>query len=201
MLSSCSQSKDALQVVRSVKVAKGDLDIKVSATGTVKPYNRVEIKPPIAGRVEEVLVNEGDLVRQGQVLAWMSSIERAALLDAARSQGDEVFKRWQEAYKLAPLLSPLEGTVIVRSVEPGQTVTTADPVVVISDRLIVEALVDETDLSFIQLGQKTEIHLDAYASEIFWGKVDHITYESQLVNNVKCLCGRCFARTNSAVLP
>jgi macrolide-specific efflux system membrane fusion protein len=69
-------------------------------------------------------------------------------------------------------------------VEPGQTVTTADPVVVLSDRLIVEALVDETDLSMIKLGQKTEIRLDAYPQEVFEGKVDHITFESKLENNV-----------------
>ncbi len=177
-------SNNPLQIIRSVKVKKGDLSVTVTATGEVKPYNRVEIKPPIAGRVEEVLVQEGDTIKKGQILAWMSSTERAALLDAARSQGEEVFKHWQEAYKPAPLLAPLDGTLIVRAVEPGQTVTTADPVVVISDRLIVEALVDETDLSQIKLGQAVEIHLDAYPNKMISGKVDHISYESKLVNNV-----------------
>ncbi|OGW79245.1 MAG: hypothetical protein A3G33_00145 [Omnitrophica bacterium RIFCSPLOWO2_12_FULL_44_17] len=184
LISSCTHSKDAFQIVRSIQVTKGNLDVKITAMGTVKPYNRVEIKPPIAGRVEEVLVKEGDAVKQGQIVAWMSSVERAALLDAARAQGDAAFKRWQEAYKPAPMLAPLDGMIIVRAVEPGQTVSTADPVVVISDKLIIEALVDETDLSFIALEQKTEIRLDAYPEDVFWGKVDHITYESQLVNNV-----------------
>ena len=184
MFSSCGPAKDSLQIVRTVKVARGDLSVTVTATGTVKPYNRVEIKAPIAGRIEEVLVQEGEMVKSGQVLARMSSVERAALLDAARAQGDAAVKRWEEAYKVAPLLAPLDGMIIVRSVEPGQTVTTADPVVVLSDRLIVEALVDETDLSMIQLGQKTEIRLDAYAQEVFQGKVDHITFESKLENNV-----------------
>ncbi len=184
MLSSCSPAKDSLEIVRTVKVARGDLSVTVSATGMVKPYNRVEIKAPIPGRIEEVLVQEGEEVKQGQVLARMSSVERAALLDAAHAQGEAVVKRWQEAYKLAPLLAPLDGTIIVRSVEPGQTVTTADPVVVLSDRLIVEALVDETDLSMIKLGQRVEIRLDAYPKEVFAGKVDHITFESKLENNV-----------------
>lgn len=184
MFSSCGPAKDSLQVVRAAKVTRGDLSITVTATGMVKPYNRVEIKAPIPGRIEEVLVQEGEEVRQGQVLARMSSVERAALLDAARAQGDAAVKRWQEAYKVAPLLAPLDGTIIVRSVEPGQTVTTADPVVVLSDRLIVEALVDETDLSMIKLGQSAEIRLDAYPQEVFAGKVDHITFESKLENNV-----------------
>lgn len=184
MFTSCSQEKDGLQIVRSAKVQKGDLEVKVTATGTVKPYNRVEIKAPIPGRVEEVLVREGDEVKKGQVLAQMSSSERAALLDAAGAQGAETVKRWEEAYKMAPLLAPLDGTIIVRAVEPGQTVTTTDPVVVLSDRLIVEALVDETDLALIALGQKVAVQLDAYPKEIFWGKVDHVMYESKLVNNV-----------------
>ena len=184
MFSSCSTPKDHLQAVRSVKVQKGDLEVQVTSTGSVKPYNRVEIKSPIPGRIDEVLVQEGDQVHQGQVLALMSSTERAAIMDAARSQGAETLKRWQDAYKEAPLLAPLDGTIIVRAFEPGQTVSTTDAVVVLSDRLIVEALVDETDLASIQLGQKTMIQLDVYPKEIFLGKVYHIKYESTLVNNV-----------------
>ena len=119
LFSSCGPAKDSLQVVRAVKVTQGDLSVTVTATGMVKPYNRVEIKAPIPGRIEEVLVQEGEEVKQGQVLARMSSVERAALLDAARAQGEAAVKRWQEAYKVAPLLAPLDGMIIVRSVEPG----------------------------------------------------------------------------------
>lgn len=184
IFSSCEVADRNFQIVRTVKVSSGDLSAKVDATGTVKPYNRVEIKAPIAGRIDEVLVREGEEVKKGQVLARMSSTERAVLLDAARSQGEDVVRRWEEAYKSAPLLAPLDGTIIVRSVEPGQTVTTADPVIVLSDRLIVEALVDETDLALIKLGQSVEITLDAYREEIIPGKVDHISFESTLENNV-----------------
>ncbi|OQA58302.1 MAG: macrolide transporter subunit MacA [Candidatus Omnitrophica bacterium ADurb.Bin277] len=182
--SSCGGPRGDLEIVRSLKVERGDLRVTVTATGIVQPYNRVEVKAPIAGRIEEVLVREGDEVVKGQVLARMSSIERAALLDAARSRGEEAVERWEEAYKPAPLLAPLDGTIIVRSVEPGQTVTTADPVLVLSDRLIVESLVDETDLAFIALGQRAQFKLDAYRSELFSGEVGHIAFESKLENNV-----------------
>jgi len=174
----------SLEVLHTVQVRRGDLTVEITSTGEVKPQNRVEVKPPINGRVDEVLVEEGEEVKQGQILAWMSSTERAALLDAARSQGQDVLDRWQKAYKPAPLIAPVDGTVIVRAVEPGQTVMTTDPVVVISDRLIVEALVDETDLSLISLGQEAEVSLDAYPGQTVSAKVDHISYESQLVNNV-----------------
>ncbi|HXV27491.1 MAG TPA: efflux RND transporter periplasmic adaptor subunit [bacterium] len=184
IIASISKPENGLQVLRTVKAKTGDLSISVDATGEVKPYNRVEMKPPIGGRVDEVLVLEGDAVKPGQVLAWMSSTERAVLMDAARSQGEETFQRWNEAYKPAPLIAPLEGTVIVRAVEPGQTVTTADPIVVLADRLIVRALVDETDLSQIRINQQTQIRLDAYPDQTISGQVDHIGYESILMNNV-----------------
>jgi len=58
----------------------------------------------------------------------MSSTERAALIDAAQSRDEETLKYWQEVYKQTPILSPIAGEVIVRSVEPGQTVTTSDSV-------------------------------------------------------------------------
>lgn len=172
------------EILRKAKVTRGDLLITFSATGEVKPYNRVEMKPPIAGRVEEVLVREGDEVKKGQILAWMSSTERAALLDSARAKGDKVFSEWESAYKPAPLMAPLDGKVIARKIEPGQTVTTADPILVLSDRLIVEVLVDETDLALVQIGQPAQIQLDAYRGQVLKGKVDHMSYESELVNNV-----------------
>ena len=170
--------------LRAVEVTRRDLLVTRTATGVVTPRNRVEIKPPIAGRVEEVLVKEGDPVTQGQPLAWMSSAERAALLDAARSQGPEAIARWESIYKPAPLIAPLEGTVIVRAVEPGQTVTTADPIVVIADHLIVKAQVDETDVGYIKTDQRAVIALDAYPQEEIAGHVEHVAYEAETVNNV-----------------
>jgi len=165
-------------------VSRGDIRLTVLNTGVVKPRNRLELKPPIAGRVERVLVQEGQDVRKGQVLAWMSSTERAALLDAARAKGAEELARWEDLYKAAPLIAPLDGVVIARKVEPGQTVTAADPVLVMSDKLILKAQVDETDVGQVRLGQKAEIALDAYPGEPFDGKVEHIAFEAETVNNV-----------------
>jgi membrane fusion protein, macrolide-specific efflux system len=162
----------------------GEIHNYVSSTGTVLPQNRLEVKPSINGRVEQILVEEGDSVRKGQTLAWMSSTERAALLDAARAQGPDAVKYWQEAYKATPLIAPISGEVIVKSVEPGQTVTMSDPVVVLSDRLIVKGQFDETDIGKIKMGQPVKISLDAYPDIKVNGQIDHISYESTLVSNV-----------------
>ncbi len=162
----------------------GDIATTISTTGIVEPRNRLEIKPAINGRIEEILVKEGDRIRQGQIVASMSSTERAALLDAARGQGEAAMDYWKDVYKATPLMSPIDGELIVRSVEPGQTVTTQDAVVVISDQLIVNAQVDETDIGLIKPGQKSVITLDAYPDNLIPGVVDHIAYESTILNNV-----------------
>jgi macrolide-specific efflux system membrane fusion protein len=169
---------------RTIRTERGDLHIVVQSTGVVQPQNRVEIRPPVSGRVEEILVREGEAVRKGRILAWLSSTERAVLLDAARAKGSEELAHWQDLYKPTPLMAPLDGVVIARKVEPGQTVTAQDAVLVLSNRLIVKAQVDETDIAQIRLDQSAEISLDAYPEQTVSGRVDHITYEAKTVNNV-----------------
>ena len=178
------KDKNSAQVVKSIVPAYGNIKTFISATGTVQPQNRLEIKPAINGRIEEVLVKEGDKVKKGEVLAWMSSTERAALLDAAVTKGQEALSYWQDVYKPAPFIAPIDGNVIVRAVEPGQTVTSSSVVLVLSDRLIVKATVDETDIGKIKLGQQAFISLDAYPDVKVKAAVDHIAYESTIVSNV-----------------
>jgi len=170
--------------VREIKPTRGRIVTEISTTGTVQPQNRVAIKPAISGRVEQILVKEGDAVKAGQVLAIMSSTDRAALLDAAREQGAEALKYWEDAYKPFPLVAPIDGEVIVKGVEPGQTVSTSDAVIVLSDRLIVKAQVDETDIGKIKVGLPARVSLDAYPELKVRASVDHIAYESKTVSNV-----------------
>lgn len=181
-LSSCGpKSEPALE---SVKVMRGDILANIPSTGSVMPRNRVEIKPPVSGRVEDVLGKEGERVKKGQIIAWISSNERATLLDAARSKGKAELKYWENVYKPAPIVAPLDGFIILRNVEPGQSITTVDPVLVMADKLIVKAQVDETDLGYIKLRQKATIVLDAYPEKSIPAYVEHIEYESQVINNV-----------------
>jgi macrolide-specific efflux system membrane fusion protein len=169
---------------REVTAVRSDLEVTVLSTGVVQPRNRLEIKPPIPGRVEQVLVEEGQWLKKGTVLAWMSSIERAALLDAARARGAEEVKRWEELYRATPVLAPIDGTLILRNVEPGQSFTSTDAVFVMSDRLIVVAQVDETDIAQVRLKQPARLELDAYPGQAFDGRVDQIAYDAKTVNNV-----------------
>lgn len=175
---------NSTEVIQEIAPKIGSLQTIISTTGTVLPKNRLEIKPSVNGRIESILVKEGQKVKTGEVLAWMSSTERAALLDAAKGQSEKQLKYWQEVYKPIALLSPIDGEVIVATTQPGQTVTTADAVLVLSDHLIARAQVDETDIGKIRLSQDATIILDAYPDTKIKAAVEHIYYESQTVNNV-----------------
>jgi len=182
VLAGCAPKEE--EPFKTVKVTRGSIKAQIATTGIVEPRNRLEIKPPVSGRIEKVFVNEGQNVRKGQILAEMSSSDRAALLDAARSKGAAELKKWEDVYNPAPIVAPLNGFIIQRAVEPGQTVTVSDPVLVMADRLIVKAEVDETDIGSIKLGQMVNIELDAYPGKEIKGKVEHIAFESTTVNNV-----------------
>lgn len=171
-------------VYRESSVSRDDVRVTILATGTVAPENRLDLKPPVAGRVEKVLVKEGDNVREGQVLALLSSTERATLIDTAKAQGKSEVDYWQDAYKMTPILAPKKGLVILKNADSGQTVTQSDIVISMSDRLIVKTNVDETDLAQIRVGQSVQIVLDAFASNKLPGKVNRIGYDAKTVNNV-----------------
>lgn len=177
-------NRDKNLETRRVEAKLGDVVETVDATGDVVPLNRVEVKPPVSGRLESIIVNEGDQVRAGQTLAWMSSTERAAILDAATSQGPEERKRWEESYKPAPILSPISGLVILNNVVPGQTVDASTVLFALSDKLIVLARVDEVDISRVKLGMRALMTLDAYPNQRISGRVLSILYEGQNVSNV-----------------
>jgi len=176
--------RSAEPAYREESVDRGDLEVTILSTGTVAPKNRLEIKAPVPGRAERVLVDEGSKVTKGQILAWMSSTERAALIDAARTRGPDELKHWEELYRPTQILAPVNGTIISRNIEAGQTFTSADAIFVMSDFLVVVAQVDETDLAQIRLHQSASIVLDAYPDQPFTGKVDEIAYDAKTVNNV-----------------
>jgi len=165
-------------------VKKGTLKESIDATGMVNPQNRLEIKSPIAGRIEEILVREGDEVKRGTILAWSSSTERAALLDSVRTQGAEELKRWEDLYRPTPIMAPIDGTIILRGMETGQSFSSTDPLFTMADRLIVKANVDETDIAQVSKGQRAIIVLDAYPQNQIAGEVVHLAYDSTTTNNV-----------------
>ncbi len=167
-----------------VAVRRGDISVRVLSSATITPENKLDIKAPLAGRAEAVLVEIGQKVKRGQTLAMMSSSERAALLDAARAKGPKESAFWEDIYKPAPLVAPLDGVIISRTLVPGQVVTTSDVAFIMSDHLIAKASMDETDLAKIFMGQRAVITLDSYPDQPIEGEVSKIAYNGLTTNNV-----------------
>jgi macrolide-specific efflux system membrane fusion protein len=167
-----------------LKVDRGPLRATLRESAVIQPEHRLTVTPPIPGRIDSINVANGVAVKQGQVLAWISSTDRAALMDAARAAGGKEISFWQDVYKPAPLIAPLDGHIISTAVVPGQVVVAAQTVFTMSDHLIVQASVDETDLDHVWLGQTTEITFDSFPDAHLTGKVHEIAYDSTTVNNV-----------------
>lgn len=69
--------------VELAKVNRATIVEKVSASGTVQPVTEVKIAPEVSGEITDLLVEEGDSVKRGQLLVkirpdvWESQLERA----------------------------------------------------------------------------------------------------------------------------
>ncbi len=178
------KSKDGDELVSYAKIKRGPIEEISEATGYVAPLNRVAIQPSVSGRIESLNVDEGDAVKAGEVLAEMSSTDRVAILDAARAQGPAVYKKWEDTYLPIPIISPLAGRIILRNVVVGQMVDPTTVIYALSDKLIVYAQVDETDIGRIKKGMAAQITLDAYPNRTVQGKVFDILREGVDNNNV-----------------
>lgn len=169
---------------KSVEAAVGTIEQAIDATGSILPLNRVEIKPPVSGRIDNLLVDEGAKVKTGQIVAWISSTDRNAILDAARAQGPAQAKKWEDAYKPTAVFASLPGDVILRNVVVGQAVDAGTVLFAVADTLIAYASVDESDIGKVKLGQKARIRLDSYPDQPVEGKVFDILYEGKNISNV-----------------
>lgn len=167
-----------------LQVDRGPMRVTLRETAVVGPEHRLNVTPPIPGRIDSVNVANGAAVKQGQILAWISSTDRAALMDAARAAGGKEVDFWKDVYKPAPLVAPLDGHIISTGVVPGQVVVAAQTVFTMSDHLIVQANVDETDLNHVSLGQEADITFDSFPDAHLTGKVHDIAYDATTVNNV-----------------
>lgn len=54
---------------RTAVVERGDLVVSISATGVVKPVERIDVKSKASGEIIELPVEEGDLVTRGTLIA------------------------------------------------------------------------------------------------------------------------------------
>jgi HlyD family secretion protein len=86
-----------VQVAIAERTAPGSADVALTASGYVISRRRVEVSSKMRGRVEELLVDRGDAVKVGQVLARLDDKEIRAQLSQARAAHQAALARLEEA--------------------------------------------------------------------------------------------------------
>jgi len=84
-LTAFTRSGTKIDPSKLVKVEKGDLAKSVVATGKVTPITKVEVKSKASGIVKKLMVEYGDKVKKGQLLAQLDKDEIQAQVDQSRA--------------------------------------------------------------------------------------------------------------------
>jgi len=88
------------------------------------------------------------------------------------------------------IYSPVNGIILVRNIDPGQTVAASfqTPVLfkIAKDltKMELQVSIDEADVAKIKVGQKVTFEVDAYAGKIFEATVDQVYINSQIIEGV-----------------
>ena len=207
-----------------VTATRKPLEVEIIETGRVQPREKTDVKSKIPGQVQRVLVQEGAIVKKGDVLlvldptdytrdlakAEADVAQASAALDFAKlahqraergvAQGvasrfeidqtahDERTKTVavrsaevarsvaQDRLRYTKLVSPIDGTVIARGIEPGESVvpgvqSTFDgkALLTIADlsALLVKVNLNQIDVAKIEVGRKATLTLDALPGKTY----------------------------------
>ncbi|MEW5798972.1 MAG: efflux RND transporter periplasmic adaptor subunit [Bacteroidota bacterium] len=223
---------------RIEKVTRGDIQVVVTATGTLSAVTTVQVGSQVSGTLAKIYVDFNDKVKKGQIIAQIdptfleasvrdaeASLQRttaqyneakrnfdrvkilleknlasqadydAALTqyesnNAARKQTEAQLERAKINLRYATIKSPIDGVVISRAVDVGQTVAaslSAPTLFTIANDLTkmqVQASVDEADIGKVEKDQEVTFTVDAYPEQTFHGKVRQVRLSPKVEQNV-----------------
>ncbi|PID27596.1 MAG: hypothetical protein CSB55_08435 [Candidatus Cloacimonadota bacterium] len=241
-----NSGKKKAEKVRKKKVERGDITVKLEETGEIQPIRKIQIKSKVGGKIIKFTVDEGDYVREGQVIAVIepdyeqsksianikSSLKRAEVnlkkarkkytenqklfkqnlvskddlddsedvMEQAKINFDIAFQQFELTKEIetdgniSKVYSTASGTVIKKPVEAGEMVRSnfgsyaeGTVLLIIADlrQMVVNANINEVDISKIKKGMDVDILVDAYPYEKFTGKIKKISATASRENNVK----------------
>jgi HlyD family secretion protein len=161
-------------------VSTADVDAAVASKGSLDAQ-LASTQAAIAQGEAQVATSEAAVVaNQAQLAVGRASIKLAE----AQLRGDRVNLDY------ATIVSPIDGVVVSRNVDVGQTVAaslSAPTLFVIANDLTkiqVQANVPEADLGKLHEGQRASFSVDAHAERTFEGVVSQIRLASTTVQNV-----------------
>ena len=174
---SSAQAPKKIPGVKIMVLKTRPIASKIRVTGTVDSRVRTWVNAPSEGTVLSLDVREGDAVSPGSVIGFVMSTDQQNLLALAQSQYDQLFKTAgndsavevksakarldaaKSLYKSIPVVCPIKGVVITKTVEPGAIVAGRQQLAEIADigQLIVKTAVSEQYISSIKTGRKVGV--------------------------------------------
>ena len=123
-------------------------------------------------------------------LSYQQAVEQVASNKQNVNSSQEEVQRAQTNLGYATITSPIDGVVISKSVEEGQTVaasfSTPELFTIAKDltNMQVIADVDEADIGEVAVGDRVSFTVDAYPNDTFEGKVTQVRLQATTTNNV-----------------
>lgn len=160
-----------------------------------------------AERAQALVNTSTEALRGAQAQAAVTAAQVQAA-QASVKQREAALAQAQTNLSRTRITSPVDGIVIKRTVERGQTVAAslqAPELFVIAQNLRdmrVEVSVDETDVGRIQPGQAASFTVDAFPGQTFEGRVDQVRKAAIAANNVVTYVAAVhFANRDGRLLP
>ncbi len=115
-----------------------------------------------------------------QAVGTKQAVDRAQRdLDSARARRETALadaRRLEADYVKSVIRAPISGTVLLRQVQPGETVKEQAPIVTIAnlDRVRIEAEVDEFDAGRVHIGAPVTVRAEGYDNQSWRAVVEEI---------------------------
>ena len=176
----------------AVKVREGDANLLNAKAKVLKDQADLELKKLLFERNRELLAK--NLVAQNDLDTAKSNYDQAvaqlALDQAGVAQAEGTLEEAQVNLRYTDILSPVDGVVVSRNVDVGQTVAasfqTPTLFLIAQDltKMQVDTNVSESDVGRVQEGQPATFTVDAYPGQRFRGKVAQVRNAPITVQNV-----------------
>jgi HlyD family secretion protein len=121
---------------------------------------------------------------------WLSAEAQVKAQEAQVGQMKGALDYAETNLRYTRILSPVDGTVVTRNVDVGQTVAasfqTPTLFYIAQDltRMQIDTSVDEADIGRVKVGQEVDFNVDAYPDVLFKGKVSQVRISPITVQNV-----------------
>jgi HlyD family secretion protein len=171
------------QARASLVVARANVDRQKATVADMRQkYERAQ------ALFAQQLVPESDL--ETARANYDGAVAQLKANDAAVSQAEANVNQADVDMNHTVITTPIDGVVISRSVDVGQTVAASfqAPVlfVIANDltRMQVNAAVDEADVGRVRPGQDVSFRVDSYPDRSFAGRVEQVRLQPQTIQNV-----------------